>query len=262
MSRGRIGPSLFQMPAWLLALAEREPQTLDVEAANSRLHRAGVTEMEAREGEQHPHALNVRGPALDVVVDVMWDESNAPVSAALAELVDFLEHYGPLIQLHVGSTDMELVADAARELARYRHVIGGDEEPVHSPYTLIEGVLETGLIVMYARSFTGRARLGDRWLPKEAADRVLHMKIMDERQLHAHADWTGARTLVDTNKMLGIDGPPILAETRSQLSKQQLLDIADLAARQSSRFMEAAGELKMRLGVSNAPWPHDPPSDG
>jgi hypothetical protein len=75
------------------------------------------------------------------------------------------------------------------------------------------------------------------------------------RQDYAHADWTGSRTLVDTNEILGIDGPPVLAEQRSRLSEERLLQIADLAEREGARFLDAAGELKMRIGVANAPWP-------
>jgi hypothetical protein len=120
--------------------------------------------------------------------------------------------------------------------------------------TLVEGPLESGVIVFYARSFTGHARLGDRWLPPEGPDRDLHYRLMELRQHHAHADWTHTRTLVDTNAMLEIDGPPVLAEQRSRLSRDELEQIADLAERQHARFLEAAGWLKIELGVGNAPW--------
>ena len=57
--------------------------------------------------------------------------------------------------------------------------------------------------------------------------------------VYAHADWTASRTIVDTNAMLGGSGPPILAESRSSLSRQQLLDLADLAEQQQLRFNDA-----------------------
>jgi hypothetical protein len=56
---------------------------------------------------------------------------------------------------------------------------------------------------------------------------------------------------VDTNAMLSVPGPPILAEARSSLSKQELLDIAELAKFQQDRFNVASGDMKRRLGAAN-----------
>jgi hypothetical protein len=53
--------------------------------------------------------------------------------------------------------------------------------------------------------------------------------------------------------MLSVPGPPILAEARSSLSKQELLDIAELAKFQQDRFNVASGDMKRRLGAANAP---------
>ena len=150
---------------------------------------------------------------------------------------------------------MSLVAEAARQLAQYGFDPGSRAGPVHSPFAVVEEVMEVGLVVMYARSFTGNARLGESWRPTDAAGRALHQALIDARNgMYAHADWTNSRTLVDTNAMLGIAGPPVLAEQRSRTSKGRLVEIADLAERQSARFLEAAGRLKLRLGVGNAAW--------
>ena len=236
-----------------MKLIAAEEEWAELEPIRARFHRAGVDEVLAVGDGLAPDGIEVRGPALDVATDI--DSGlRSPVRAALVELDEFLSRFGPLIQLHVASTDMDLVATAARELTRYRHRPGSADPVAHNPYTLVEGPLESGVIVVYARSFTGHARLGDRWLPPEGPGRDLHRRLLELRQHHAHADWTHTRTLVDTNAMLEIEGPPVLAERRKRLTRDELEQIADLAERQHSRFLEAAGWLKIELGVGNAPW--------
>lgn len=249
--RGRGFPPV-ELPEWLVELAEEE---IDVRQVRGRLTHAGVTAIRRHGDDRRPDALRATGPGLDLLVDVNHDESKTPIVAALHELLEFLEGFGPLRQLHSATADMDQVAFVARELAKYRHMIGGDEEPLHNPYLLVEQVLETGLVVTYARPFTGHARLGDNWRPKDPTDRDLHDRLLKLRHDHAHADWTGSRTLVDTTALLGLDGPMMLAEQRSELSRQQLLAMVDLAERQHDRFYEAAGELKRRVGAANAPPP-------
>jgi hypothetical protein len=235
------------LPDWLVESCERR---IDVRAVSGRFTKAGVDAVE-RVGER-PEGLRALGPGLDAVVDVDPD-SAAPVADALDELLEFLEAYGPLRQLHSASFDMSQVAFAARELAEYRHVIGAPDPVPHDPYAVLGEAPETGLVIMYARPFTGHARLGDRWLPTAPGDHELHKKFIALRQDLAHYDWTPSRQLIDTRTMLGNDGPMILAEQRSRLSKSQLLALADLAELQRDRFDDAAGGLKHRLGAANAP---------
>ena len=248
--RGRGRASLpVEVPEWLLGLIEEE---IDVRQLRGRLTQAGVTTIERYGNGAQPKALRVTGPGLDLVVDVEYEASETPIVVALKELTEFLEGFGPLRQLHAAAVDMDQVAYVARELATYRHVIGGDEDVPHNPYMGVEQVLETGLVVTYARPFTGHARLGDNWRPKDKTDRELHDRLLKLRHDYAHADWTDSRTLVDTTALLGLEGPMVLAEQRARLSGQQLIAIAELAERQDARFYEAAGRLKRRLGAANS----------
>jgi hypothetical protein len=193
-----------------------------------------------------PTALVARGPGLEILFDV--GEGDTPVLAALQEMVDFLDDFGALRKVHSADQDMDQVAYAAGLLADEL------EKDNLGPYTLVSQVLETGIVTMYARHFTGNARLGDSWLPPAGPGLDVHNLIMRLRHtVYAHADWTASRTIVDTNAMLGGTGPPILAEQRSSLSAQQLRDIAKLAEQQQLRFYESSGQLKQRLGAANAP---------
>jgi hypothetical protein len=213
----------FELPDWLIDLLEREEGAADRYSVEGRIAKAGVTEIGWLGFPGGPDALTARGPGLDVVVDV--SDQSAPVTTALAELVTFLQDFGALRQLHAADQDMDLVAYSARELAKAR-----DYEDVGNPLLQHHQVLETGLITMYARNFTGNARLGDSWLPPAGPSRDLHNWIMELRKtVYAHADWTASRTIVDTNAMLGDAGPLVLAESRSSLSQEELLSIAELA---------------------------------
>lgn len=237
----------LELPEWLVDLLEREDGAVDQHSVEVRMASAGVTEVSWLGYPGSPDALVARGPGLDVVVDVT--DLATPVTTALNELVTFLQDFGPLRQFHSAEQDMDLVAYAARELAK-----AIDDEAGVSYLLTFEQVLEAGLITMYSRSFTGHARLGDKWFPPGGPRRDLHHKILRLRNtVYAHADWTASRTIVDTNAMLGLTGPPILAEQRSSLSKQELLDIAELAEEQQVRFNAASGEMKRRLGAANAP---------
>jgi hypothetical protein len=236
----------LELPEWLVELLEREEAAVDHYAIAGRLASAGVGEIAYLGFPGGPDALIARGSGLDIVVDLR--EQDAPATAALDELVAFLQDCGALRKVHAADQDMDHVAHAARELA---NELEADEV---GPYTQVSQVLETGIVTMYARHFTGNARLGDSWLPPAGPARDLHNRIMNLRKtVYAHADWTGSRTIVDTNAMLGGTGPPILAEQRSSLSAQELLAIAELAEQQQLRFYEASGQLKQRLGAANAP---------
>jgi hypothetical protein len=241
----------LELPEWLIDLLAGEDGPIDQRSVKGRMAAAGVTEVSYLGFPGSPDALVARGPGLDVVVEVV--DQAAPVTTALEELVTFLKDFGALRQLHSADQDMDLVAYTARELAESR-----DDEDVSNPLLQHDQVLETGLITMYARSFTGKARLGETWLPPAGPSRDLHHKIIRLRNtVYAHADWTASRTIVDTNAMLGLEGPPILAEQRSSLSRQELLDIAELAEAQQVRFNIASGEMKRRLGAANVPPPDD-----
>ena len=208
------------------------------------LHTAGVSEIAYLGFPGGPDALVARGPWTSLSTYA----ARRTETAALDELVAFLQNFGALRKVHAADQDMDHVAHAARSSA---NELEADEV---GPHTQVSQVLETGIVTMYARHFAGNARLGDSWLPPAGPARDLHNRIMNlRRTVYAHADWTGSRTIVDTNAMLGGTGPPILAEQRSSLSAQELLAIAELAEQQQLRFYEASGQLKQRLGAANAP---------
>jgi hypothetical protein len=175
---------------------------------------------------------------------LLYDEWEAPIVTAVEELATGLWNFDLLSRLHGAMIDMDLIAEAARTLADYR-----DGDPASSPYMKVAEVIEAGIVTMYARWFTGDAKLGDRWRPESPEDRELHRWLMDARhEVHAHADRTEERTLVNTNAMLGRDGPPIYAERRSSIPADKLREIAPMCDRQHARLWVETGKLKHALG--------------
>jgi hypothetical protein len=222
----------------------------DVREINGRLQQSGIETLEAMGDDlERPIGIAYRRPSDSGYVDVLWDSVERPISFAISELARTIGTFDQLSRLHSAMIDLEIIRDAATELAKYRHRSGGEEQPAHDPYVLVEQVAEVGIVVLYARAWTGRARIGDRWLLESEPDRTLHAAILKLRQeVHAHADFTPERGLVDTNAMLGIEGPPIYAEFRSRLSREQLEAIATLADRQHTRLWHETAELKRALG--------------
>jgi hypothetical protein len=239
------------VPDWLLRLlaAEAQATEADIRSIQGRFQGAGVTELIARGDPNRPDGIEYRRPSDEGWVDVRWALGNAPVTSALVDLAESIGTFDQLSRLHSAMMDLDIIRDAARELARYRHPVGGDEEPLHNPHWLLHKVAEVGIVVLYARAFTGRARLSETWLPEGAADREVHKRILRLRQeVYAHADFTPERGLVDINSMLGQSGPPIFSERRSQMSREQLEALASLADRQHARFWIETARLKRELG--------------
>jgi hypothetical protein len=145
-----------------------------------------------------------------------------------------------LRRLKLAASDMRLVAGAAETLAEDEHVA-------------CERMLETGLVVTYARSFTPdskRRRLGDEWAPVDPADQRLHDRLLELRnELYAHTDETDARGIEDVAAMLGT-GAHRYAESYVPLDRDRLPAIADLARKQEARF-DAAQNLELELGRRN-----------
>jgi hypothetical protein len=114
-----------------------------------------------------------------------------------------------------------------------------------------ERVIETGMVVTYARAFAGSNRAGlddDDDAPTDPRDRELHDELVGLRnRYHAHADHTPEWTLTDTRRLLGEAGRPLFSEQWSQLPAAKLRALADLAARQRERFAEEAHRLDVQL---------------
>jgi hypothetical protein len=160
-------------------------------------------------------------------------------------LCEWVEQYDVLRVLRLGAIDMQNAAAAARALA--------DED---GPARVWQRVLETGLVVTYARPYleSNTRPVGRKWWPKDPADRALHERIIrDVRSpYHAHSDRTPHRTLVDTSTMLGLDGPPTFAEGWSVLHVADLKHLAKLAEQQAKRLHDAADTIGAKLGERRA----------
>jgi hypothetical protein len=121
------------------------------------------------------------------------------------------------------------------------------------PARMFERVLETGLVVTYARPYLDSNRtggVGGRWKPPGGLDRDFHRYVIDELRdtYHAHATRTDRRTLTDTTALLGLEGSPTFAETWSLLGPDELEHLATLAAAQAERFEVEARKLDRELG--------------
>jgi hypothetical protein len=244
------------VPEWLFGRADGEGRPVDGRELEGRLRYAGIEKLELRGDEERPDAIVFQGPGLSGWVEVRWDETGTPVADAVAELVEFVTPFQELRRMHAAMQDMDQVAFAARALAPYQHQPGAVEGPKWGgELGTVAQVLETGIVTMYARSFIdGRARLGEKWWPR-GDDRALHDWLIDQRhRVYAHANWTSERTIVDTDAMLGGDGPPIYAEARSTIRRDRLLAIAELCERQEAVFSARVLELKRGLGAA-APEP-------
>jgi hypothetical protein len=246
---------VLQFPPWLLERISVEQQLLDVNAIARRLKSAGATSIGLRQREGRLDQIHVTGPGLDLGSDIDSSTSTTPATDALNRLAEHVVHFGALRRVNSAWIDMMHVADAATYLATYAHEDGREEIPEVSPTVNVDPITEAGVVVMYARTYTGSAKLGDRWLPQGEEDRALHRYLMNERNTtYAHYDWSDSRALVDNNVVLGLQGAPmILVEIRSRMSRDVLMRVADLAQRQSSRFYEESGRLKSLLGAANAP---------
>lgn len=164
------------------------------------------------------------------------------VAAALDRLVTFLEQFDKLRRLTLAAIDMRLVEKAARAML---------DGQVPAP---LLRVVETGLIITYARPYLDSNRaggVGGRWRPESGADRAFHQHVIDELRdaYHAHADRTAHRTILDAAEFLELEAPPAYAESWRRLSSTDLETLADLAGRQAARFEAGAAEAGRELGA-------------
>ncbi len=223
-----------------------EPQLL------ARFAAAGVVELVPSDGpvslavEEAARATGIGAHGPGFGFGESFEGEPAPTAAALARLCEFVERFDHLRRLRLAEVDMGIVASTARQLADRL-----------GPARLFERVLETGLVVTYARPYleSNRAGVGRKWRPESEADRKLHDWIIEELRhpYHAHADRTPRRTLTNTSAFLGLEGPPTYAEAWWRLTDEELLRIADIAERQEARFEAAARKVGAELGEERDP---------
>jgi hypothetical protein len=101
------------------------------------------------------------------------------------------------------------------------------------------------MVTLYARPFTGRAMLGEKWQPPEEEDeRNLHRALLEARDhIHVHADHTAYRAMFDPPRPDGRarGEPPMTIEMA--ITQGVLLKIADMSTRQAVRFQAEAERL-------------------
>lgn len=248
--RKRTNEPELEWPEWLREWAARDtPPTELGSSLLKRLKAAGVTELRPAdtsagaflEPSEHDraNAIGAAGPGFGFAEELQG--APTPTADALERLCVWVERYDRLRVLRLGAIDMQFAAAAARGLA-----------DKHGPARVWARVLETGLVVTYARPYLeSNARpVGRKLWPQEPADRELHERIIEDVRspYHAHSDRTSYRTLVDTATMLGLDGTPTFAEGWSRLSVAELKHLAELAERQAERLHAAADELGAELG--------------
>jgi hypothetical protein len=245
---GTTVPAVLAAPDWLVELAARDdPPTVIENELLARFRSAGVDELVPTDGteslpvEDAAQATGIGALGPGFAFGESFEDEPAPLAGALVRLRDQVEGFDLLRRFRLAAIDMRLVEDTARALADR-----------NGPARLFERVLETGLVVTYARPYLskGAGGVGYKWRPTDEADRLLHRRLIDERwhPYHAHADRTPRRTLTDTAAMLGIEGPPNYAEAWWRLTDTELAAIADLARRQRERFEKAAHDAGAELG--------------
>lgn len=200
MSRRKREPEpKLEWPEWLVEWAARDepPAELTVSLL-ARLRAAGVTELRPAdlsaealldpEEHERANAIGAAGPGFAYAEGL--EEGATPTADALSRLCVHLEKFDTLRMLRLGAIDMQFAAAAARALA--------DKD---GPARAWARVLETGLVVTYARPYLGSQprTVGKKHWPKEPEDQALHDRIMAVRKTYqAHTDRTPHRTLVDT----------------------------------------------------------------
>lgn len=240
----------LEWPPWMVDLAARDVPPAELDASLlARLKAAGVSEIlpadatvpDLLKPDEHERgdAIAATGPGFTFIESI--EDGPMAVADALGRLCVTLERYDKLRVFRLAAIDMEFAAATARALA-----------DADGPVRIHARVLETGLVVTYARPYisSNRRLLGRRWWPTRPEDVALHERIIDELRhpYHAHPDRTALRTLVDTTAMLGIDGPSTFAEGWQRLSGSELEQLAGLAERQAARLAAEADELGAELG--------------
>lgn len=169
------------------------------------------------------------------------EEGDTPLHDALEGVVAEFVAFDRIARLRFAESDMKLVAHAAAALAEARAQRGAAR--------LFERVIETGMVVTYARPFlpSNQAGLGKRWWPQDEAGRALHEELIDLRgEYHAHAEHTPQRRLEMATGFTE-SRRPLLLESWSRLPGSKLRLLEEVAERQAARFGTEADRLDLEL---------------
>jgi hypothetical protein len=242
-------------------LCEQELPAAAIESTIARLRGGGVTRLEvvismggrerapmmeattAEVAHRRPAFIVARLGRLHNLEEIDWTEPR-PFAAALERVVDTVHQFDRVGRFRFAKTDMDLAAHAAEGLIDARENDG--------PARIFERVLETGMIVTYARPYVegNQAGVGARWRPDDPADVELHDEILDLRhEYHAHADHTTERFLERVDYMFDAheNRRAFFAESWTRLRVDKLRHLADLARRQAQRFDAEAERRDLEL---------------
>jgi hypothetical protein len=232
---------VLEVPRWLAKLAETDdPPTVIGDELLKRFERAGVDRFAPFLGgdvgaseEEAEQAVGIAAYAPGVGIAESFEGEPDQVGAALRRLVSHLEHFDQVRRFRLAAVDMRLVERTAKAML------------ASAESRAFERVLETGLIVTYARPYLDSNKaggVGGRWQPPPGPDRDFHRWVIDEMRhtYHAHADRTPRRTIMDTTELLGEDGPPTYSEAWWRLTRSELATLGELARKQAERFEAAA----------------------
>ena len=163
---------MLDVRSWLIVLAARdEPPTEGLSELLSRLTRVGCEKLAPAKGSEaldDGEALGATGIAAvgpGFAFAESFEGEPAPLAAALERLCTFLEDFDQLRRIRLAAIDMREAAATARAIADR-----------NGPARIFERVLETGMVVTYARPYVqgNKHGIGGRWRPQDADDRELH----------------------------------------------------------------------------------------
>jgi hypothetical protein len=256
VTRRRKRPPLEPSPLLVELAAADDPPT-ELEPYLARLRNGGATELGVGaltdSGAIIPVSTTDQAGGRDRMVIsrssrvvAFWPiglppRTTAPMRQALEGLLVTFEGFDQISRLRLATTDMQLVAHAADGLIEARDQRGAAR--------IFERIIETGMVVTYARPFlpSNEAGLGRRWWPQDDAGRELHEELVDLRgEYHAHAEHTPQRRL---EMLTGFtqSGRPLLVESWSQLPIEKLRLLEDVAKGQAQRFEAEAERLDLEL---------------
>jgi hypothetical protein len=245
----KVGQSLSQ-------LALDDP-AIDLGPAVARLRAAGATEVylasimpngvifeasSAGVARTQRSGILARGRRVMATQEIDWDTGPHAVRNALERLVTMFQQFDKIGRMRFAASDMRLVAEAAAALI--------DVHDNDGPARFYERIIETGMVVTYARPFleSNEAGIGRTWWPKDEAERELHDELIELRhEYHAHAAHTPRRRLENATTMLGREGRPMFAESWESLPTWKLQALEELTNRLAATFDAEAVRLDVEL---------------
>lgn len=241
----------------MVELVGRADPPVDLEGYVARLRSAGATEvyvaLESRGGVlveassadaamDRPSAIVAKGRRVVAPERIRWEEGDTAIADALARLTTMLQRFDKVSRFRLAASDMRLVAHAAAALV--------DAQENDGPARVYNRIIETGMVVTYARPFldSNKAGIGRKWWPRDPAERELHDELVDLRDdYHAHAEHTAQRRLENAAEIFGELGRPMFVESWSMLPVWKLRPLEKLAKRLAGELDAEARRLDIEL---------------